>query len=357
MPPMTAVLEERLYTRAEVERMLALTRDTDWITSTRLGPAVQEYLAWKRVGVAPRTLDTYERRLALLCRKCPAATIKTLDVGDLMLVMQFVPVRSQHAFLAAVNGFIEWAILFDRRSAKNPVKLLPRLKRYAPPPVRLFQDAERSRIIAAAQFGLDPARDRVRAYLLLDGGLRKGECRQLRNRDVDPMRREVMVVGKGDKERVVPIATEEFWIAWLDHMATPYPKMERTPEPDDHLWFPMRVAGAYGARERQVTKAYPENQMVDSGWHRWWYDLLQRAGIVKEGVTRGRKAHTTRHTYATDALDESGDLYGVQELLGHASTRVTERYLHSSERHKREVATKLARAREISPQDSPELFR
>lgn len=355
---MSVALEERLYTRAEVQRMLADTRDHDWVTSSRLGPVVQEYLAWKRVGIAPRTLDTYERRLALLCRKCPAATVESLDVGDLMLVLQFVPVRSQHAFLAAVNGFVEWAILFDRRSAKNPLKLLPKLKRYTPPPIRLFDEVERSRIIAAAQLGLDPARDRVRAYLVHDGGLRKGECRGLRNRDVDAMRREVVVVGKGDKERVVPISTDEFWIAWLDHMATPYPKTKRTPEPDDFLWFPMRVAGAHGNREKQVTRAYPEKPMVDSGWHRWWYDLLQRAGIVKEGVTRGRKAHTARHTFATAILDATdGDLYGVKELLGHSSTRTTELYLHSSEKRKRAATEKLARSREIAPSDSSQLLR
>lgn len=343
---LTALDPTRLYTAEEVERIVAHTRDHDWETSSRLGPAVREYLAWKRVGVAPRTLDTYERRLAMLCRKLPLATVETLDVGDLMLVLDHVPVRSHHTFLAAVNGFIEWAVLFDRRTAKNPVKLLPKRKRYAPPPVRLFTEAERSRILAAAELGLDPARDRVRAYLVHDAGLRRGGCLGARVRDVDPMRREIVVVEKGEKERVIPIATPEFWIAWLDHMATPYPKTDRTPGPDDYLWFPMRVAGAYRNRARQVTRCYPDKPMGDSGWHRWWYDLLQRANVVAPGVTKGRKPHTARHTYATETLDASNDLYAVKELLGHASTRTTERYLHSGEKHKRSAVEKLARSRE-----------
>jgi site-specific recombinase XerC len=217
---LTAALTERLYTRAEVERMLARTQDMDWTTSSRLGPVVLEYLAWKRLGAAPRTLDTYERRLAVLCYACPAATIKSLDVGDLMIALTRVPPRSQRVTIAAWNGMIEWAILHDRRTAKNPVKLLPRLRKHTPPAIRLFDDPERARLIAAAALGFDPPRDRVRAYLLLDGGFRKSECIQLRNRDVDPMRREVIVTGKGDKERVVPIATEDFWIAWLDHVAS-----------------------------------------------------------------------------------------------------------------------------------------
>lgn len=359
---MSGVVAQRLYTEDDLEaelerRILALTRDTDWVTNSRLGPVAQEYLAWKRLAAAPRTIDTYERRLAVLCRAVPHATIESLDVTDVMLALQPIPVRSHAPTIAAWNGMVEWAILFDKRGAKNPINLLPKRKRYAPPAVRLFTEVERSRIIAAAELGLDPARDRVRAYLLLDGGFRKGECRELRNRDVDPMRREVIVTGKGSKERVVQIETEAFWIAWLDHMVTAYPKMERTPEPDDFLWFPMRVAGAYGARERQVTRCYPEKPIVESGWHRWWYDLLGRAGIVKAGVTSGRKAHTTRHTYATDALDATDDLYGVKELLGHSSTRVTEGYLHSSEKHKRTVAEKLARSRESDPSDSSKVVR
>jgi integrase len=54
----------------------------------------------------------------------------------------------------------------------------------------------------------------------------------------------------------------------------------------------------------------------------------------------------TRHTYATAALDASeGDIYGVSQLLGHASTKTTEAYLHSSQRRKESVARKLAAAR------------
>lgn len=344
----TAELAERLYTREEVERMLAHTRDKLWIDDSRLGPVAQEHLAWYSISAAPRTLDSRERRLAVLCRKCPAATIESLDVGDLMLALEDVPPRSRRVTLSHWNGFIKWAILFDRRSAKNPVDLLPKPKKYAPPAVRLFNDAERARIYAAAARGgdgYDPARDLIRAYLMNDAGLRRGGCLSARNRDVDAMRREIVVVEKGEKERVVPIESADFWIAWLNHMATPYPKTGRTPLPDDYLWFPMRVAGAYGNRTRQVTRCYPEKPLVESGWHRWWYDLLGRAQVVTPGVTSGRKPHTTRHTYVTDALDASDDLYGVKELVGHSSTRTTELYIHTSGKHKRQVAEQLARSR------------
>ena len=337
-----------VFTRAQVEamlaaerrRMLAVTRDHAWVTASRLGHVVQEHLAWYGLSAAPRTLDARERRLAALCRSVPAATIQNLSPGDLMLALEQVPPRSRRVTLSHWNGFIEWAILFDKRAAKNPVKLLPRPRRYPAPAIRTFTETERARIIHAADLGLDPARDRIRAYLLLDGGFRKGECRRLRNRDIDPMRQEVIVTGKGSKERVVPLATPEFWTAWLDHQVSGYPRLDRTPEPDDFVWFPMRVAGAYLNRERQVTACYPARPMVDSGWHRWWVDLLGRAQVPY------RKPHTTRHSFATATLDATeGDLYGVKELLGHESTRTTELYLHGSERRKRAAAEKLARSR------------
>ena len=349
---MTLVAErlvDRLYTREEVERMLDRTRDLNWITDSRLGPVVQEHLAWYAISAAPRTVDARQRRLAQLCRKCPAATIESLSVADLMLTLEDVPPRSRRIAIHHWNGLIKWAILFDRRTAKNPVELLPKPKKYAPPAVRTFTDVERSQILAAAARGgdgYDQARDLVRAYIMLDGGARRGGCLGMRNRDVDPMRHEIVVVEKGEKERVVPIVGEDFWIAWIDHQLTPYPKTDRTPSLDDYLWFPMRVAGEYKGRPRQVTRCYPEKPLVESGWHRWWYDLLARAEVVAPGTTSGRKPHTTRHTFATDALDASGgDLYGVKDLLGHSSTRVTEGYLHSSEKHKRDVAEQLAKAR------------
>src|SRR4029077_19533849 len=120
----------------------------------------------------------------------------------------------------------------------------------------------------------------------------------------------------------------------------PIPKLGRLPEPEDYLWFPMRVAGAYKGRVRQVTAAYPDRPMGQRGMHEWWERLVGHSGVDY------RKLHTTRHTYATAALEASeGDIYGVKELLGHASVSTTELYLHAGKKAKESVARKLAAAR------------
>ena len=223
---------------------------------------------------------------------------------------------------------------------QNPVELLPGLLRQAPTRVyKIFTPGERAALRAAARFTDDPVRDQARVELLLNTGLRKGEARRLRMADVNPAIKAVAVYGKGDKERLVRIHGN-FWLNWENQLLEPIPKLGRLPLPEDYVWFPMRVAGAHQGRERQVTKSYPDRPMGECSFHQWWKRLIDHAGIPY------RKPHMTRHTFATDALDATeGDLYGVSNALGHASTKTTEIYLHSSQKRMDSVAEALARVR------------
>jgi integrase len=57
--------------------------------------------------------------------------------------------------------------------------------------------------------------------------------------------------------------------------------------------------------------------------HDWWYECLERAGVVPAGVTRGERMHKARHTAGQRVLDHTGNLKAVQKLLGHASISTT----------------------------------
>lgn len=74
--------------------------------------------------------------------------------------------------------------------------------------------------------------------------------------------------------------------------------------------------------ERFVTE-YRDQPMSVHGLHKWWYRCLQRAKVVDEGVTSGRKMHSARHTAGQTVLDRTGNLKAVQKLLGHASSTTT----------------------------------
>jgi len=148
-------------------------------------------------------------------------------------------------------------------------------------------------------------RDRAMVELLYGAGLRVGELVSLDVRDLDLRRGDVRVWGKGDKERVVPLAgaAREALEAWLalrkrpGFLAEPLFTSLR-PRSDGEL-------GRLSARDVRRTLAR----------------RARRAGVA------GRiHPHRLRHSYATHLLDMGADLREIQELLGHASLSTTQKY-------------------------------
>jgi integrase len=336
-------LYTQLFTLAQARAILAdPVRDNRYL-STALGPDIDAHLRWLKLSLgSPNTRRARLYILARLAVNLPAGVgIAELAYEHLELYFDDVPEGSWRMHRSHINQFLEWSINTEppRRSAKNPMRRMPPLRPTGRRVHTVFDDRERELILDASRYMDDPPRDLVRAHILLDSGVRKGEAQGMRCSDVDPVHRQITVIGKYNKERVIPIRGD-FWLAWERHLLEPYPKLGRLPAPDDHVWFPARVAGAYKGRVRQITAEYPERPMLERGFHVWWRRLMSHTTVDY------RKPHMTRHTFCTDALDASeGDVYGVKELAGHESIRTTELYLHSSTKRKESVAAKLARAR------------
>jgi integrase/recombinase XerC len=147
-------------------------------------------------------------------------------------------------------------------------------------------------------------RDRALVELLYGAGLRVGELASLDVRDLDLQRGEVRVLGKGRKERVVPLpaAAREALSAYLEPRRGP----GLLAEP---LFTSLRVRGdgarRLGARDvRRILKARARGAGIPDRVH----------------------PHRLRHSYATHLLDMGADLREIQELLGHASLATTEKY-------------------------------
>ena len=144
--------------------------------------------------------------------------------------------------------------------------------------------------------------------LLYGGGLRVGEAVSLDVRDVDLHRGEVRVLGKGGKERVVPLPSvaRESLAAWIDS---------------------RRSRGLLG--QPLFTTLRPGRD----GPRRLSARSVRR--LLAERARRARIAdrvhpHRLRHSYATHLLDMGADLREIQELLGHASLSTTEKYTEVS---------------------------
>jgi integrase/recombinase XerC len=148
-------------------------------------------------------------------------------------------------------------------------------------------------------------RDRAIAELLYGAGLRVGELVALDVRDVDLTRGEVRVLGKGGKERVVPLpgAAREALGAWLAPRSRP-----------GVLGEPLFVA--LRARKGKAPRRLDPRDVRRR--------LAGRA--LAAGLSDRVHPHRLRHSYATHLLDMGADLRAIQELLGHASLSTTQKY-------------------------------
>lgn len=150
------------------------------------------------------------------------------------------------------------------------------------------------------------SRDRAIVLAMLLGGLRAGEVRSLRLADVDVGLRQVRVLGKGGRERIVPI-DRRFFVEVTDYL--------RRERPNDS------VVGECFVVLRGPTRGQP---MTEAGMRKIFRTHRDRTGALRV------RPHRLRHTYGTDLAAAGIDLLVLRELMGHASPETTAGYVHVS---------------------------
>jgi integrase/recombinase XerC len=267
--------------------------------------AFLRYLEVER-GASPNTVRSYASDLRQFAEfleregSAPAAADSRLIRAYLAWLYQRRLAKSSIARkLAAVRSCLRF---LARRGAivQNPARQVrsPRLPRRLPS--FLPKDEAKDlldRIPEASDIG---RRDRALLELLYATGIRVAECCGLDGDDLDRSRGTVRVLGKGDKERVVPVG-DAAWQALDEYLA-----MRRTARGP---LFTNRRGGRLTPRSVR--------RIVD-----------KRARL--SGIDRRVTPHTLRHTFATHMLGEGADLRLIQELLGHSRLSTTQRYTHVS---------------------------
>ena len=213
--------------------------------------------------------------------------------------------RRKYACLASLFGFLQdMGYLQGNPARRLP---LPRVSEYVP--VFLTEEMAQ-RLIAAA----DTPWTKCAVVLLLSTGIRRSEAVGITLDDLDLEQRQVLIRGKGDKERVVPLTDQavEAIQAYLPH---------RTKTQSRHLF--VSAYGGHPIHGRCI------NRMLKI--------VIQKAGLEGQGIT----PHKLRHTFATHLIRNGVDVRTVQELLGHADIQTTARYLHSDTRTKQTAVGKL----------------
>jgi integrase/recombinase XerD len=279
-------------------------------------PAVEGFLALLGARRSPRTVDAYRRDLADLARFLGSsplgATTEQLEEWIAGMRARGLAPSSIARRTAAARTFYRHAVLLGLRPDNPALELeLPRRHRRLP---RSLSPGEVERLIEAAN-GTTPRalRDRALVELLYGTGLRVSEAVGLDRGRVDLSERLVRPLGKGGKERIVPLGREATE-ALRRYLARGRPFLDRRHRPELFLnaqGGALTRAGAFLILRR----------------------LAERAGLDPERV----HPHLLRHSFATHLLEGGADLRSVQEMLGHADLGTTELYTHVSERRRRET--------------------
>jgi integrase/recombinase XerD len=282
---------------------------------------VDLYLDHLRVErrLSDHTLEGYARDLNQLASYAgrKERTIEDLSRADLdafvrHLMQTGLSPRSVGRTVAAVRGFYRFLAL-DRRIENNPADEL-RGPRAWPPLPRFLTVDEVDRLIrqpdVSTPLGL---RDRALIELLYATGMRVSELLGLGTSDVNLPGRYLTCVGKGAKERMVPIGDAAAdWVMRYVSEARP------------------RLLG------KRVSKRLFVNARGGSLSRVGFWKVLKAYGLAA-GLTRDLSPHVLRHSFATHLLERGADLRAIQTMLGHADLTTTQVYTHVLEARMREV--------------------
>jgi integrase/recombinase XerD len=279
-------------------------------------PQLEGFLALLATRRAPRTVEAYRRDLEhvgkRLGKPVASATTDELQMYLAQLRADGLAPSTISRRISAVRAFYAHQVLLGARG-DNPAAELDSPRRRPKLP-RTLSPRETELLIEAAT-GTTPRamRDAALVELLYGGGLRVSEAVGLERAAVDLDERLVRCVGKGNKERIVPIGRSAAE-ALRRYLAHGRPYLDRRLRPELFLnarGGPLTRAGAFLIVRR----------------------LAEKAGLDPARV----HPHLLRHSFATHLLEGGADLRSVQEMLGHADLATTQIYTHVSDRRRREA--------------------
>lgn len=273
------------------------------------------YKAWLRLekSLSDHSVEAYLRDVEKLTEYLQASH-RLIPPGEVELLhlQQFVKwvgelgmtASSQARIISGIRSFYKYCLL-EQVSKTDPSTLLdtPRTKRKLPD-VLSFEEIE-SVIAAIDQSKPDGGRNRAILETMYSCGLRVSEVVNLKISclylDVGFIR----VIGKGDKERLVPIGREAVKYIRI------YKEAVRVHQPLQPGFEDILFLNQRGKQLSRVMIFY-----------------IVRALAAKAGITKHISPHTFRHSFATHLVEGGADLRAVQEMLGHESITTTEIYTH-----------------------------
>jgi integrase/recombinase XerD len=266
---------------------------------------------WSQKGLADLTLAAYRQDLQQFARWLRKRRQKMRD-AEQSVIQHFLAerfdrgasARSNARLLSTLKQYYRYLVRIGERQ-DNPTALIsaPRIHRTLP---QSLTESDIEKLLDApsleTDFGL---RDRAMLELMYSSGLRVSELVGLQLNQVNANLGLVRLVGKGSKERVIPVGEEALY--WLGkYLRQSRPGLQRRHANSDALFLSSRGS----AITRQA----------------FWQNIKKY--LLKAGVKTLFSPHSLRHAFATHLLNHGADLRTVQMLLGHSSLSTTQIYTH-----------------------------
>lgn len=284
----------------------------------------QEYLTVE-LGLAKNTQLAYMRDLRLLMKSLQLkADEELLQVSRQQLIAYLVRLKQEGRAastvarkLASIKAFYRF-LTAERYIRRNPAEVLEAASRGLHlPKVLSVQEVER--LLDEPNLGtMDGYRDKTMLELLYATGMRVSELVNVPVKNVDMKMQYVIVMGKGSKERMLPLGRTA--LHYLEHYLSVVRPQLLHGKPDAAAELFVTGWGGPMTRER-------------------FYEIIVAYGKIA-GISKRVTPHMLRHSFATHLLNNGTDLRIVQELLGHADISTTQIYTHLDVERLREVYDK-----------------
>ncbi|WP_421684046.1 site-specific tyrosine recombinase XerD [Stutzerimonas urumqiensis] len=278
----------------------------------RRDPLIERFLdhLWLEKGLSDNTRSAYRTDLSLFADWLALRSLSLEAAGrDAILdhlawrFDQAYTARSTARLLSSLRGFYRFLVREQVRASDPTLQVdLPRIGKPLP---KAPSEAQIEALLAAPDvdtpLGL---RDRTMLEVLYATGLRVSELVGLTLEQVSLRQGLVRTVGKGNKERLVPLGQEAAF--WLER------------------YYREARGSLLGGRPADVV--FPSLRGEQMTRQTFWHRIKQHAAVA--GITSTLSPHTLRHAFATHLLNHGADLRTVQMLLGHSDLSTTQIYTH-----------------------------
>ena len=269
---------------------------------------------WLEEGLSKNTLAAYRRDLNLYAvwlmghRQSDLAGTTVADINDYFAAKHSTTkATTANRRLTVFKRYFRWGLRERLINTDPTLKLLA--ARQAPRVPKTLTESQVEALLAAPDVSMAlGVRDRTMLELMYASGLRVSELVSLKVFNVGLNENVLRVIGKGNKERLVPFG--EVASVWLKrYLAQARPEVLADKQTDD-LFVTSRGVNAGSAMSRVM----------------FW--MIVKKHALGAGITAPLSPHTLRHAFATHLLNHGADLRAVQMLLGHADISTTTIYTH-----------------------------